>query len=271
MARPSWPGSADARTRCHKHPYAYRVSPTNDGVGGESYESGGRQSILVAPVHLEAAADHLARGLELIIDGDETRAAEHLRRAVIDWSVFAEAGRQQVHRRREANPRSAHASSSGHAKRPAIPEWALSAMFARDGWRCRYCGLRVIPHISRKAIVASCPDRFPWGNNDLGKHSVLHALRATPDHVEARSSGGADSIDNLVTACWTCQFQKGSYSLSELGLDGPGAPAAAHTWDGLESISREFVVWAAGRGRGWKAVVAEDAHEENPDAEPVLG
>jgi len=43
--------------------------------------------------------------------------------------------------------------------------------FVRDGWKCRNCGSR----------------------NDLHQH-----------HIEYRSHGGSDELDNLVTLCWKC-------------------------------------------------------------------
>ena len=52
-------------------------------------------------------------------------------------------------------------------------------VFKRDGFRCRYCGVSV----------------------DDG--AILHV-----DHVVPRSRGGADCLDNLVTACVECNLGK---------------------------------------------------------------
>jgi hypothetical protein len=57
-------------------------------------------------------------------------------------------------------------------------------VFKRDGFRCRYCGVSV----------------------DQG--ALLHV-----DHVVARSRGGADTLDNLVTACVECNLGKSDKTL----------------------------------------------------------
>lgn len=55
-----------------------------------------------------------------------------------------------------------------------------ATVFARDNYRCRYCG-------------RSAPE------------FVIEV-----DHVLPVSKGGADDIDNLVTACWECNAGKGN-------------------------------------------------------------
>jgi 5-methylcytosine-specific restriction endonuclease McrA len=70
------------------------------------------------------------------------------------------------------------------------------ALFARDGWRCVYCG------------------------SSTG--------RLTLDHVVPRSRGGESSWENVVTACAPCNLRKGDRLLAESGLSltrQPKAPA----------------------------------------------
>jgi 5-methylcytosine-specific restriction endonuclease McrA len=57
------------------------------------------------------------------------------------------------------------------------------ALFARDGWRCVYCGT---------------------GGN-----------RLTLDHVVPRSRGGESVWENVVTACAPCNHRKGNRTLEE--------------------------------------------------------
>jgi 5-methylcytosine-specific restriction endonuclease McrA len=78
-------------------------------------------------------------------------------------------------------------------------------VFARDGYRCVYCG-RVLP-----------PDEL------------------TVDHVQARSRGGDRSRGNLVTACSACNARKGRRRLAEFLLAEPDSLAsferlATHVW-----------------------------------------
>lgn len=72
------------------------------------------------------------------------------------------------------------------------------ALFARDGWRCQYCG------------------------TDSGK--------LTLDHVVPRSRGGESSWENVVTSCAPCNLRKGNRMLEEVGMRlhaPPRAPAPA--------------------------------------------
>ena len=60
------------------------------------------------------------------------------------------------------------------------------ALFARDGWRCVYCGST--------------------------------GGRLTLDHVVPRSRGGDSVWENVVTSCAPCNLKKGNRSLEEAGL-----------------------------------------------------
>lgn len=60
------------------------------------------------------------------------------------------------------------------------------ALFARDGWRCVYCGSA--------------------------------AGRMTLDHVVPRSRGGESTWENVVTACSPCNLGKGDRTPEEAGL-----------------------------------------------------
>jgi 5-methylcytosine-specific restriction endonuclease McrA len=60
------------------------------------------------------------------------------------------------------------------------------ALFARDKWRCQYCG------------------------NDGGK--------LTLDHVVPRSRGGESVWENVVASCAPCNLRKGNRTLDEAGM-----------------------------------------------------
>ena len=70
------------------------------------------------------------------------------------------------------------------------------ALFARDGWRCVYCG--------------------------------TGGGRLTLDHVVPRSRGGDSVWENVVTACAPCNHRKGNRLLDEVKMElrySPRAPA----------------------------------------------
>jgi 5-methylcytosine-specific restriction endonuclease McrA len=66
------------------------------------------------------------------------------------------------------------------------------ALFARDGWRCVYCG--------------------------------SSGGRLTLDHVVPRSRGGDSVWENVVTACAPCNLRKGDRTLEEASMTLPSEP-----------------------------------------------
>jgi 5-methylcytosine-specific restriction endonuclease McrA len=62
---------------------------------------------------------------------------------------------------------------------------ARRALFARDGWRCQYCGA---------------------------------GTKLTLDHVVPRSRGGDSEWDNVVTSCAPCNLRKGNRLLHEASM-----------------------------------------------------
>ena len=70
------------------------------------------------------------------------------------------------------------------------------ALFARDGWRCAYCGT----------------------TNG----------RLTLDHIVPRSKGGESIWENVVTACAPCNLRKGDRSLEQAGMALRTSPRAPH-------------------------------------------
>src|SRR3954467_8995199 len=68
------------------------------------------------------------------------------------------------------------------------------ALFARDGWRCAYCGT----------------------TNG----------RLTLDHIVPRSKGGESIWENVVTACAPCNLRKGDRTLEQVGMELKHPPRA---------------------------------------------
>ena len=78
-------------------------------------------------------------------------------------------------------------------------------LFARDDYRCVYCG------------------------------EVFPAESLSVDHVQPRARGGDHSAGNLVTACEGCNVRKGHRRLAEFLAEEAGARAnffryATHVW-----------------------------------------
>ncbi len=182
---------------------------------------------LLAPLpEHEQAADLLSGAADAILEGDIETARKLLRLA--DMPVLFDyasrlMGREDhdVHRRRALQ----------------VPSAAETlALHARDGWRCRFCGCRVASSRARSTMRACLPDVLLW-DKDGGYHAAFFAITASVDHVLPHSVGGGNELENLVTACWSCQFGRGAYMIEELGLLDPRErPPIVDGWDGLTRI-----------------------------------
>ena len=87
-----------------------------------------------------------------------------------------------------------HQGKTSMAKRKGISASLRRQVFARDGFRCRYCGVQA-------------------GEPNV----VLHA-----DHLVSVADGGTNALDNLITACQRCNGGKSARSLDTA----PGSEAA---------------------------------------------
>ena len=152
-----------------------------------------------------------------------------------DWFVeHGQGSGKQRHRALGEPPSGAHGTANG----PREPSKALEAIIlVRDRFHCRYCG---IPVITRKLLDAfgACVGSvaLPLGRRNSEKHGAALVSQSVIDHVLPYQGGGETSLENLVTACWTCSFGKDRFTVSQLGLDDPRQRAPIETsWDGLTS------------------------------------
>lgn len=130
---------------------------------------------------------------------------------------------------------------AGACSRGAPPVTLLVATYRRDYYRCRYCGLRLFP-----------VEVLRWYENAVGSqsfkataknasHGAALTFRCTYDHVNPMNRGGQHSFDNLVTACYSCNFGKAGYTIEQLGIDDPRLrPPVQDKWDGLVSRISHF-------------------------------
>lgn len=175
-----------------------------------------------------------------------------------DAEIFAEAVRAAVERRdeqavlilrqlshtdplpaRETQGHSITLGISGTA-RPASSRRVLARLYRRDGWRCRYCGRRVVVPGIIEIMGSLFPREFPFspGHNmpTSGTHPAAVRMYPNVDHVQPGSQGGSwTANDNLVTACTICNQKKGNHTgwtYNALSTD---------DWDGLSSYYRPLI------------------------------
>ena len=111
-------------------------------------------------------------------------------------------------------------------------------VFQRDSYVCRFCGLRTLSKevvAAFERAVGSC--EFPTTGSNEEQHGIVHGFKVVADHVIPVACGGRTNLENLVTACPSCNYGKYYYTLEQLGLDDPrNRSASSQSWDGLLSL-----------------------------------
>lgn len=183
---------------------------------------------------LSEAADALLRGDEseagrLVTAADKPQIAEFYRRIAGKTDPEIHWQSKQPKDRLPNSRRSATRMPSGNGQ---------AAIFARDGWRCRYCGTRVISTKARKVFTERFPEETHWVSwQRYGGHSALLSQGASLDHVLPISRGGKNVDCNFVTACGTCQFGRNQWTLEEVGFTDPrDRQPVRDGWDGLTRL-----------------------------------
>jgi 5-methylcytosine-specific restriction endonuclease McrA len=184
---------------------------------------------------LEFAVDQLAAAADAIMVSDVVLARARLRQA--DAPMLRDVALKAMgpldrgfHRLREVPmPQKAEKTDL------RMPSKAVAdSIFARDGWRCRFCGVRVVLPAARKALSAAVPDAVCWEGPAVALHAAFGYVSATLDHIVPHSRGGTNESDNLVTTCWPCNFGRGGYLLEQMGLTDPRSRRPVRdAWDGL--------------------------------------
>ncbi|MGI3211831.1 HNH endonuclease [Roseovarius tibetensis] len=131
-------------------------------------------------------------------------------------------------------------------------------VLARDGYRCRYCGIPVVSAEIRKLAHRLYPEAVRWGGIDPStQHAGFQCLWLQYDHVVPHSHGGRSTADNVVISCALCNFGKDRYTLQQLGIEDPRLRQPEPIdWDGLErlksSTEKQPHVLSRGLAKEWQ-------------------
>jgi hypothetical protein len=110
-------------------------------------------------------------------------------------------------------------------------------LLARDGFRCRFCGIPVIRGEVRKKLHELYPEALPWGKTNSSQHAAFQAMWAQFDHVLPHARGGTNDYENVVVTCGPCNFGRMQHTIGELGLSDPRQrEPIIRDWTGLEYL-----------------------------------
>ncbi len=115
---------------------------------------------------------------------------------------------------------------------------AARAIYARDGFRCRYCGCRIIVPEAIPWFQRHVPGGLSWGPRNRDQHSAVFTLKGVLDHVTPFRHGGQSDELNLVVSCQPCNYGKWRYTLDQIRLSDPrDREPYCDSWDGLSSFA----------------------------------
>lgn len=204
------------------------------------------RSPLPPPVWIRHEVDSLSTAVELAAVGDVQGACDSLRSIrsaeLRDW--YVEHGAYSGGTRfRCLGQIPATRVPADTRDRRALSNALSNSVLVRDGYACRYCGLRVVPGDVLKAlrsVVGEHEFQVSGKNKDI--HGAAMVFRGTADHVIPQSAGGSTDAENLVACCYSCNYGKAGFTLEQLGLTDPRdcEPTDTGGWDGLTRWLRQL-------------------------------
>jgi 5-methylcytosine-specific restriction endonuclease McrA len=133
-------------------------------------------------------------------------------------------------------------------KRPPLPKKLQLDVFRSDGWICRWCKRPVIFAPAMNLLLREAqqsgraePLAYYHRNWTHDGAPLLDELGAVIDHVNACSTGGGHTADNLATACNKCNGRKSAASVVEWNERPKKKPVKGkygkpQYWDGLSTL-----------------------------------
>jgi 5-methylcytosine-specific restriction endonuclease McrA len=214
---------------------------------GEDVAQWNRQSPLPPPSWFAAELAVFATAVTAMARGDREAAMttlETMRSAAMrDWVIVHGMASGARRKRKFGLTAESLPKHDRHAERS--PSKYEAAVFSRDAYRCRYCGLKLVDKRVLQAFErsVSSPKFFATLRSghvrDVDLHGAVHAFKIVADHIVPHRTGGQTTLENLVSACPTCNYGKSWYTVEELGIEDPRShPPVEDDWDGLVSFPR---------------------------------
>ena len=195
-----------------------------------------RRSFLYPIPQIELSVSFLDEATDMFIKNSRVNAAEKIVSADMKeisafYKLITGHTNYAIHWQHR-QPRSISKAERASIRMPSIHD--EMEVFCRDGWRCRYCGTRVVSRQARKILIEEFPVETHWVRAENERHASLQCQAASLDHILPHSRGGDNERENLVTACGPCQFGRNQWTLEEVGfMDPRDFPPRVDEWDGL--------------------------------------
>lgn len=118
------------------------------------------------------------------------------------------------------------------------PQKIQDAVFERDGYKCRYCGNKLLSQLFIRLFIKKLGSQlFQRGETNVTTHGIIHIAWPVADHVIPWNKGGRTNMENLVSSCATCNYGKDGYTIEQLGIQNPfNREPILDKWNGLTDM-----------------------------------
>jgi hypothetical protein len=202
------------------------------------------------PREFDESIDHFVAATKLAFAGEVQEARRRMNSidhtSMVKWfdEIAQHVGDVRYELISNAQPYRKRAQSN---KKRDMGDARMRRLAERDGYRCGYCGIRVVePALLKKVQSELGRDVFPSktgekGSSNLDYHGIWLVMAITLDHIKPFAIDADDSDGNLVTCCWGCNFGKYDYTLDELGLARPEQSTGVFDgWHGLRDLTMKL-------------------------------
>lgn len=205
---------------------------------GTDPEKWSKHSPLVPPLWVSREVDLFVSAVNAFLSGEKGLCIDTIKNIRSDeiTSWYVEHGQMSGKHRKSllgiSPPPLTDISLRDSVRSPAKLQ---NQVFARDGFRCRYCGNRLISQDFLKLFIRKLDSEvFKRGNTNLTAHGIIHITWPVADHVVPWNRGGMTNLDNLIASCASCNYGKAGYTIEEIGLENPfDRKPMTDSWVGL--------------------------------------
>jgi hypothetical protein len=197
-----------------------------------------KYSPLRTPAWMKSTIDTFENAVDDFIRGDKNSCLEKLAtiksKEITDW--YIEHGQMSGRHRKITLNIPVPTSLPNELRDPVrSPARVQNDVFKRDGFKCRYCGNKLISQEFFRLFIKELNSPvFQRGGTNLATNGIIHIAWPVADHVIPWNLGGRTNLTNLVSACATCNYGKDGFTIEQLGIENPfNRMPLVDKWTGL--------------------------------------
>ncbi len=212
---------------------------------GDNPENWDTQCLLPQPSWFSSQVDIFESAVNHFLFGDREKCLVELNRIrseeITNW--YIEHGQMSGRHRKEILGISRPLKVEEKDRDPQRSPIKLQEfVFNRDGYKCRYCGNRLISQDFIRLFIKKLDSPiFQRGKSNVTTNGIIHITWPVADHVIPWNIGGRTNLKNLVSSCAPCNYGKDGYTIQQIGIQNPFTRnPKIDQWNGLSNKLEEL-------------------------------